>query len=595
MRKDAPYGRRRQFFGRLACQVGVAPVQVLVEIRFLPESAQARGVVAARGAHGKSRVFLHLVVRGIGDVPVAGPALDAQRKDVQLLEDGGHAVRHGAQVFGAHEHVRFLREHAQELRGVLFPQGFLHGFVPVDNLAELLLLVFGQRVKHRLVVPVPERVEGILVAARNKDAVPVDLEERVLDFLRFVEARNRLLGIEFGLEHKARRFVRQALEIDGDDVFRLVTKEGAELVDRVVRAAQVFERLAAESGRAEHFPGERDARAETAQNAGDFAFGNGPDAEESEHVVNAVGVVELARLVQAHLPPAEIVFFDVVPAVGGESPVLAAVAEHVGRGARAVVHGEVVAVRPGVGAVLVDEDGNVSLDADAHLGNFSHRGRELHLGDVLHPGVVKGFLEVLVPESLDVLGGGVLEFFPVLPAGFVVLGLQDAVDAVGLGPRVLLDPVGKRDVLFQKLVSVLENLLENLALPGRYLIIVNLAAGVECLLGFVDFGFEVDGPLDGLDVDENRVQGEGAACAVGARLAAGVVHGQQLNNVEIAKFAPTGKGNQVKEFSDADAGLALETKEGNGHAALECRNITVTHAVNVVFREKKGRYRNCYF
>ena len=320
----------------------------------------------------------------------------------------------------------------------------------------------------------------------------------------------------------------------------------------------------------QHFPGQRDARAKSPHDSGDFVFGNGPDAEESEHVVDTVGVVELARLVQAHLPPAEIVFFEVVPAGGGESPVLAAVAEHVRRGAGTVGHREVFAFRPGVGAVLVDEDRNVALDADAHLGNLGHRGRELHFRDVLHPGVVKGFLEVLVPQRLDILGRGVLVLLPVLPARLVVLRLQDAVDAVGLGPRVLIDPRGKREVFFQELVAVFENLLEDLALPGRHSIIVNLSDGVERFLGFVNFGFKIDGTLDRLDVDENRVQGEGAARAVGARLCSGVVHRQKLDDVEVAKFAPAGKGNQVEEFSDADTGPALETKKGDGYAALEC-------------------------
>ena len=105
-------------------------------------------------------------------------------------------------------------------------------------------------------------------------------------------------------------------------------------------------------------------------------------------MVDAVGVVELACLREAAFPPAESVFFEDIPAVGGESPVLPAVAEHVRRCARAVVEREVIAVGPDVGAVLVDEDGNVSLDVNSELGGFAHGGRELQLGYELHPGLV---------------------------------------------------------------------------------------------------------------------------------------------------------------------------------------------------------------
>mgnify|MGYP003532524066 CR=1 FL=1 len=57
---------------------------------------------------------------------------------------------------------------------------------------------------------------------------------------------------------------------------------------------------------------------------------------------------------------------------------------------------------------------------------------------------------------------------------------------------------------------------------------------------------------------------------------------QKLDNIEVAELAPAGKGDEVEEFADADARFAVQTKEGDGYAALECWNITVTHGLNII-------------
>ena len=151
-------------------------------------------------------------------------------------------------------------------------------------------------------------------------------------------------------------------------------------------------------------------------------------------MVNAVGVIELASLSQTAAPPAKVIGFENVPAVSREAPVLATVAEHVRRCTRAVGKRKILAVKPHVGAVFVDEDRHVALQAEPELRNFVHGGGKLAFGSVLHPGLEQHVPVVLHPKLVDIGSGGVLELFPVFPASFVVLRLERTVDAIGLDP-----------------------------------------------------------------------------------------------------------------------------------------------------------------
>ena len=577
VREDVADHGRSEFVRGGAHLVRMGPVQVLVEVRFLPQATKRRGVVAARRANGKARVFLHVVVRGILHVPVAGPAFDAQGKDVELVQNRRDARRHGTEVFGAHEHVRLVGEHGKELHGILFPEGILRMFVRMDDVVQFVLFVLGQRVEHRLVVPVPIRVEHVFAAGGDKHAVPVDAQHGVLDGLRFLHRQDLLFGRILVAQDKAVGRAGQVLEALRHEAFRVVAQESAKLVDGIVRVAQVFQGLPAEPGTVKQVPGQRHGRLEMAEDSRDFLFRNRPDAEKSEHVVNAVRMVELARLGEALAPPGEIVLLDDIPAVRGETPVLASVAEHVGRRARTISQREILAVGPHVGAILVDKDGNVALDVQAHLGNFAHGRAELHLGDVLHPGVVQAILAELCPELAHLLGIRVAVIAPVLPTGFVVLLLERTVDAVGLGPLVAFDPGRKRLVVADLVVGVIENLAENGALPGGHAIILHAVGLLEGFLRLVDFALEGGRTGNRLDVDERGIQRERAPSAVRARFGTRVVHRQQLDDVEVAEGGPAGQGDEVEEVADADARVAAQTEQRDGYARLEGGNITISH------------------
>ena len=349
----------------------------------------------------------------------------------------------------------------------------------------------------------------------------------------------------------------------------IFAQEITQLVVAVIRTAQVFKRFAHKARRSEFVESERHARVKVTQNARSFGLRNGPDAEESQHMVNTVGMIELAGLIQAATPPFKVILFNDVPAVRGETPVLAAVAEHVRRSACAVIQREVLAVSPDIGAVFVNQDRNVTLDTDSHSRNFGDSCTELLFGLELHPGLEQVVLFKFLPKLFDILGSRVTVSFPVLPTSFVVLGLQRAIDAIGLGPSIVIDPAQKHLVFFQVIVAVVKNLAEDKTFPGRNIVVINLSVFLEFGLTLLNFIFVFRRTFNRLHVDKHRVQGKSTAGTVGARFGTRVVHRQKLDNIEIAKSRPTGKGNQVQEFTDTDALPAIKTKEGNGHAALE--------------------------
>ena len=356
---------------------------------------------------------------------------------------------------------------------------------------KLLLLVLRERKEHRLVVPVPVRVERIFVTGRDEHAVPINAEHGVLDFLRFIQRDNGFFGQKFRLDDKAVELTRQIFKIERYEPVRFIAEEFAQLVHAKIRAAQIFQRFAAESRIAEHIPRERDRRLEPPENARDLVFGNRPDAEEAQHVVNTVSVVELARLGQTTAPPAKVIGFEHVPAVRRESPVLAAVAEHVRRSARAVGKREILAVEPDIGTVLVDEDRHVALQAKPQLGHFVHGGGKLPFGGVLHPRLEQRIPVIFHPELVDIGSGRILVLFPVLPARFAVLGLQRAIDAVGLDPGVLVDP--RKELLrrLELVVTGIENLAENRALPGGNAIVIHALETRELFPGTFYFTFKL--------------------------------------------------------------------------------------------------------
>ena len=82
-----------------------------------------------------------------------------------------------------------------------------------------------------------------------------------------------------------------------------------------------------------------------------LGHGDLPDAEESQHMVYAVGIEVLCHLAESSHPPLAAVLQHLVPVVGGEAPVLPVGRERVGRCSCLSVQVEVLRLHPGLHAV----------------------------------------------------------------------------------------------------------------------------------------------------------------------------------------------------------------------------------------------------
>ncbi len=263
---------------------------------------------------------------------------------------------------------------------------------------------------------------------------------------------------------------------------------------------------------------------------------NLPDAEESEHVVDAVGVEILRHLAEAAHPPLTAVLHHLVPVVGGEAPVLSVFAEGIGRSACLPVEVEVARLSHHVGSVAVDADGNVALQDDALLAC-----------------VLVGAVHLLVEVKLHIVP-------ECCRAAFVTI---DAELGVRLEPLlVLLDEVFV-DFRTAHLCSLLcIELMQVFHLRGEHALIVNLRQRVQLLaqLLIVGAALLVFQLRQLAQIRILRMQGIDADAVVGIAVlpragSVGVIDGQHLQDALAGLRTPVDHQFQVAEVAHAEASL----------------------------------------
>ena len=109
-----------------------------------------------------------------------------------------------------------------------------------------------------------------------------------------------------------------------------------------------------------------------------------PNAEETEYVVDAVGIEELRHVLEATHPPLTTVFEHLVPVVGREAPVLTVDREVIGRRTGLSVEVEVAWLHPHVAAIAVHADRDVALEDDMMLAGVGVGLVELSVEDILN-------------------------------------------------------------------------------------------------------------------------------------------------------------------------------------------------------------------
>ncbi len=88
---------------------------------------------------------------------------------------------------------------------------------------------------------------------------------------------------------------------------------------------------------------------------------NSPDAEETEHMVDAVGIKELRHILESANPPHTAVVDHLLPVVSRESPVLTVDRESIRWSTSLRVKVEILRLMPYITAVAVHADRNVAL------------------------------------------------------------------------------------------------------------------------------------------------------------------------------------------------------------------------------------------
>ena len=493
-----------------------------------------------------------------------GHALDFEREDLQFVHRLGDAVGNHAQVFAAGQHLGRREEHGEFAQGRLLPEPVVAA------------------VKEVVVKPVesvaPLRVEGAVHIGRlGRDAgMEKTFAARVLDEQHVVEQRHQ----PFAQAASARIVAGKAL---GDLALRRIGGQQPALLHagRAHFVGQLAEQFAEHPvvgrGNGEASPGRIEAHAaqfvggvgqggiEIAQQAVNGMYGNLPDAEEAEDMVDAESVEIFGHLRHAGLPPRIAVLRHVLPVVGREAPVLARCGKGVGRCSGLRIHVEKPRMNPCVGARPADADRQVALEDDAPAAGVGADLGQLRVQVVLHEAVKRDFAAVAAAVGFDglfVVAGVIAPAGEIGGAEFVAQraegGIGDEPVSIG-GDEVLVVAACRSagSVAFER--------------PAEQPQFVPVDPFVvyfgECVQ-FVAQGavLVVLHDARGRQPDELRVQGEGRIGVVGVGVFpctghGGIVDRQYLDDALPGGGRPVDEPFQVVELTDAEILFRTERED----------------------------------
>ena len=310
-----------------------------------------------------------------------------------------------------------------------------------------------------------------------------------------------------------------------------------------------------------------------------------PDAEEAQHVVDAVGIEILSHLAEAAYPPLVTVETHGIPVVGGESPVLPVARELVGGSARRTVQIEQPGLRPRLDAGARNADGYVALEDDTVAPRIAGCLRELAVEKILHPDIIAHLLQmrlIVAVHLLLVIGG---ERLPVAEAGCVVCVAQMAEDGIGDKPVLIgLEERAERRRLQHggALLGIEAAQIAGLeALHGLVVLLRELVeAHALALVGRHISPVEDDGKLR--EVDILRMQRKDGDGVVGVAVLPGVallrvVDGQHLYAAQSGLRGPVHHALEVAEVAHALTRLTAQGKHRNHHTGSLPAGLGKTH------------------
>ena len=372
-------------------------------------------------------------------IPSPGPAKHAQSQDAELPEHAGNAVRHRAEVLGAGKHGHGRFERAQEPPPRIGPEPLGRSRLPGDERFHGGAFALRETGPARSLAKAPGGGIGPGLEL-EKGSVAPGSDEEVPG--RGREGRQRfdvLFAADGGLEEE-QRLGSDAVErgVGRGARGRLAGRRDepafgnmrlAHPAQSLGRKAQIAELLA-------RYPSVGD---EASQIARALPIRQGPDAEESEDMIDAVTGIIRVRLSQALQPETVALGRQRLPVVDREAPVLAEMRIHIRRSPRDEFQTEGRTPHPHIGGILVHQDGNVAHERDAalreKLGGFAELPGRPHLKPC--PESQRRRPERIGPEPDYVPGFRIAEIGPVPPGpSFVApLGFDEGCIGSHPGPR----------------------------------------------------------------------------------------------------------------------------------------------------------------
>ena len=333
---------------------------------------------------------------------------------------------------------------------------------------------------------------------------------------------------------------------------------------------------------------EGESRVEITEQAMHGIERNLPYAEESEDMVDTVGVEILRHLAEAVLPPLEAILGHSVPVVGREAPVLAQDREVIRWCAGLAVHVEETRRAPGVDAEPADADRYVALEHDAMrvIACLAELAVQMILQEIMEVDLAA----VRVDEGLDagVVIDGILT--PLRVVGSVVFLAEHAPRGVGEEPvlvtghelLIVLAALSRAEILCEELAQILEfcvvdalivDSLEHIELDADLLVV---REALLILKGADSVGSQVHRVKR-----ESRVGLVGIGVNPGAEHR-GVVDGEDLKNLLSRLGAPVNHLLHVEEVADAEVIVSAdgEYRYGGTRALPLAQGIGEACAVN---------------
>jgi len=304
------------------------------------------------------------------------------------------------------------------------------------------------------------------------------------------------------------------------------------------------------------------------EGSGGFSVRNRPDPEETENMVDPVGVVILGALRQPLLPPAVAVGAEIVPVVYRKAPVLSRRIRAVRRISRPEVVAEKLGVGPGIARILVHHYRDVALERDAEFCAVCDGRGELLVEAHLHPGEKEVLRTVrrFFPAVPDLGMGRCPHPVPGLPGCVEIASFEVHEYRIFGDPGIIIHPLGECGVSGDLCFVHVENTVQqfHLGVPDFPVVV----AGQAFEAGFDGFDVRLEGFRFGniLQSQVYRMKGKSRKGAVGGTFGAGIIDRQQLDHIYGSFLAKFREGDQVEKFADAAAFAGLQGTDRNGDA-----------------------------